>query len=123
MRRSDLSAIAFAVAAGVLGVLAHTGPLFPGLATLVVAGHLLRARSAQYIVVWAVAPLLIWATSRDIAALAGALALALAAVCALLSAREPTPDVDEAVSAARITLAAAMVLVASGLLSFDLLLR
>jgi hypothetical protein len=123
MRRSDVSAIAFAVAAGALGVLADTGPLFPGLAALVVAGHLLRARSAQYIVVWAVVPLLIWATYRDLTALAGALSLALAALCALLSARERTPDENEAVSAARITLAAAMVLVASGLLTFDLLLR
>jgi hypothetical protein len=123
MRRSDVSTIAFAVAAGVLGVLAHTGPLFPGLAALVAAGLLLRARSAQYIVVWAVAPLLIWATYRDFTALAGALALSFAAISGLLSARERRSDVDEAVSAARITLAAAFVLIASGLLSFDLLLR
>jgi hypothetical protein len=123
MRRSDVSAIAFAVAAGALGVLADTGPLFPGLAALVVAGLLLRARSAQYIVVWAVAPLLIWATYLDVTALAGALALAFAAISALFSARERAPGVDEAVTAARITLAAAVVLAASALLSFDLLLR
>ncbi|MDX6538908.1 MAG: hypothetical protein QOI71_518 [Gaiellales bacterium] len=123
MRRPDVSAIALAAAAGVLGVLAHTGPLYPGLASLVVAGHLLRARSAQYILVWAVAPLLIWATYADVAALAGALALAGAALAALLNARERRPDADEVISAARITLAAAMVLIASGFLSFDLLLR
>ena len=44
MRRADVSVIALAVAAGILGVAAHTGPLFPGLAVLVVAGLLLRTR-------------------------------------------------------------------------------
>jgi hypothetical protein len=123
MRRSDVSAIACAVAAGVLGLVASTGPLFPGLAALVVCGQLLRARSAQYIVVWAVAPLLIWATYLDAAALAGALALAAASLCALLAGRERAADAGERVVAARITLAAAMVLTASALLTFDLLLR
>jgi hypothetical protein len=123
MRRSDVSTIAFAVAAGILGLIASTGPLVPGLAVLVVGGHLLRARSAQYIVVWAVAPLLVWATYLHAAALAGSLALAAASLCALLAGRERAPDAGEAVVAARITLAAAMVLTASALLTFDLLLR
>jgi hypothetical protein len=123
MRRADVSVIAFAVAAGILGVVAHTGPLFPGLAVLVVAGQLLRTRSAQYIVLCAVAPMLIWATWPDVAALAGGLALAAAALCALLLARERTAAAIDVVVAARITLAAALVLTASGLLSFDLLLR
>jgi hypothetical protein len=123
MRRSALSAIALAAAAGILGVVAHTGPLFPGLAALVVAGHLLGARSAQYIVVWAVAPLAIWATYLDVPALAAALALAAAALAALLAARERPGDASEGVIAARVTLASAMVVSASALLSFDLLLR
>jgi hypothetical protein len=123
MRRSDVSVVAFAAAAGILGVVAHTGPLFPGLAALVVAGLLLRARTAQYIVVSAVAPLLLWATWPDVAAAAGALALAAGALCALLLVRERSSAVYDAVVASRVTLAAAMVVAATGLLSFDLLLR
>jgi hypothetical protein len=123
MRRADVSTVALAVAAGVLGVAADTGPLFPGLAALVVAGHLLRARSAQYIVVWAVAPLAIWASYLDVPALVASLALAAASLAALLAARERPGGASEGVIAARITLAAAMVVTASALLSFDLLLR
>ena len=48
----------------------------------------LRARSAQYIVVWAVAPLLIWATYLDSRRSLAALALAAARSAALLGARE-----------------------------------
>ncbi len=51
-----------------------------------------------------------------------AVALAGSALCALLGARERPPASDGLV-AARITLAAAMVVTASALLSFDLLLR
>jgi hypothetical protein len=123
MTRPALGPLAFATAAAVLGLLADTGPLFPGLAALVVAGLALRARSAQYIVVWAVAPMLAWATYGDLAALAGTLALGVAALGALLAARERAVDATDAVIAGRITLAAAMVLTASALLSFDLLLR
>jgi hypothetical protein len=123
MRRSDVSVFAFAVAAGILGVVAHTGPLFPGLAVLVAAGLLLRARTAHYIVVSAVAPLLVWATWPDVAAAAGALALAAGALCALLLVRERPNAAYDAIVASRVTLAAAMVVAATGLLSFDLLLR
>ena len=123
MRRFDVIAIALGVAAGVLGVSAGTGPLVPGLAALVLAGLALRARTAQYIAVWAVAPLLVWATYPDPSAIAAAVALAASALCALLSARERPHSAAEDVVAARITVAAAMVLAASGLLSFDLLLR
>jgi hypothetical protein len=123
MSRDDVGTVALAVAAGVLGVVADTGPLFPSVAALVVAGHLLRARSAQYIVVWAVAPLAIWATYLDVPALAASLALGAAALAALLAARERPSGAREGVVAARITLAAAMVVTASALLSFDLLLR
>jgi hypothetical protein len=123
MSRPALGPLAFATAAAVLGLMADTGPLFPGLAALVVAGLALHARSAQYIVVWAVAPMLAWATYGDLAALAGTLALGVAALCALLAARERALDATDAVIAGRITLAAAMVLTASALLSFDLLLR
>ena len=123
MSRDDVGTVALAVAAGVLGVVADTGPLFPSVAALVVGGHLLRARSAQYIVVWAVAPLAIWATYLDVPALAASLALAAASLAALLAARERPARASEGVVAARITLAAAMVVTASALLSFDLLLR
>jgi hypothetical protein len=83
----------------------------------------LQARTAQYIVIWAVTPLLVWATFPDPSAVAGALALAACAVCALLAARDrPTPEGD-GVIAARVTLAAAMIVTSSGLLTFDLLLR
>jgi hypothetical protein len=123
MRRADVTTVALAVAAGVLGLLADTGPLFPGLAVLVVAGQLLRARSAQYIVVWAVAPLAIWATYLDLPAVAASLVLAAASLAALLAARERAAEASEGVIASRITLAAAMVVTASALLSFDLLLR
>jgi hypothetical protein len=123
MSRPALGPLAFATAVAMLGLLADTGPLFPGLAALVVAGLALHARSAQYIVVWAIAPMLAWATYGDLAALAGTLALGVAALCALLAARERALDATDAVIAGRITLAAAMVLTASALLSFDLLLR
>ena len=49
-------------------------------------------------------------------------ALAGSAICALLSARE-RGHASDGVVAARITLAAIMVITASALLSFDLLLR
>ena len=65
MRRVDVIAVALAVAAGHLGVSAGTGPLAAGIAVLVLVGLPLRARTAQYIVVWAVAPLLVWATYPD----------------------------------------------------------
>ena len=123
MRRSDVSVVAFAAAAGILGVVAHTGPLFPGLALLVVAGLLLRTRTAQYIVASAVAPLLLWATWPDRVAAGGALALAAGALSALLLVRERPGRASDVVVASRITLAAAQVVAAAGLLSFDLLLR
>jgi hypothetical protein len=44
-------------------------------------------------------------------------------MCALLSARERPSSPSDAFIAARITLASAMVVTASSLLSFDLLLR
>jgi hypothetical protein len=123
MRRFDVTAVVFGVAAGAFGVSAGTGPLMSGLAALVLAGLALRARSALYIAVWAVAPLFVWATYPDPSAIIAALALAASAVCALLGARERPEPADEATVAARITLAAAMVVAASGLLSFDILLR
>jgi hypothetical protein len=122
MRRFDVTAIAFGVAAGAFGVAAGTGPLMGGIAALVLAGLALRARSAEYIAIWAVAPLLIWATFPDPSAIVAALALAASAIFALLSARD-RPDAGDDVIAARVTLAAAMVVTASGLLSFDILLR
>jgi hypothetical protein len=123
MRRSDVSVVVLAAAAGILGVVAHTGPLFPGLAVLVVFGLLLRTRTAQYIVASAVAPLLLWATWPDVAAAAATLALAAGALSALLLVRERPGAASEAVVASRITLAAALVVASAGLLSFDLLLR
>jgi hypothetical protein len=123
MRRFDISALALALAAGAFGVSAGTGPLTGGLGALVLAGVALRARSAEYIAVWAVAPLLVWATYPDPSMIVAALALAAAAVCALLAARERTEPASEELMAARITLAAAMVVTAGALLSFDLLLR
>jgi hypothetical protein len=82
-----------------------------------------RARSAHYIVVWAVAPLLFWATYPDPSGSLAAVALAGSATCALLGARDRPGGASDGVVAVRVTLAAAMVLTASGLLSFDLLLR
>jgi hypothetical protein len=123
MRRLDVTAIAFGVAAGAFGVAAGTGPLVGGLAALVLAGLALRARSAEYIAIWAVAPLFVWATFPDPSAIVAALALAASAVCALLSARERPDAAGDDMIAARVTLAAAMVVTASGLLSFDILLR
>jgi hypothetical protein len=122
MRRADVIAIALAVVAAAFGVSAGTGPLMSGLAVLVLAGIPLRARSAEYVAVCAVAPFLIWATYPDSSMLVAALALAGSGLCALLGARDRKP-VGEGVVAARITLAAAMVVIASALLSFDLLLR
>jgi hypothetical protein len=123
MRRADVIAIALAVAAAVLGYSAGTGPLATGIGALVLAGVAVRARSAHYIVVWAVAPLLFWATYPDPSASLAAVALAACAICGLLSARERTGVASDSAIAARVTLAAAVVLTASGLLSFDLLLR
>jgi hypothetical protein len=123
MRRADVIAIALAVAAAVLGYSAGTGPLAGGIAAFILAGIAVRARSAHYIVVWAVAPLLFWATYPDPSASLAALALAGCAICGLLSARERPGVAGDGVVALRVTLAAAMVLTASGLLSFDLLLR
>ena len=124
MRRFDVIAIAFAVVAGAFGVSAGTGPLMRGLAALVLAGLALRARSAQYVAIWAVAPLLVWATFPDPSMIvAAARAGRRARVCALLSARERPGAASDGVVAARVTLAAAMVVTASALLSFDLLLR
>jgi hypothetical protein len=123
VRRLDVTAIALAVAAGAFGVSAGTGPLLSGLAALVLAGLALRARSAQYIAIWAVAPLLVWATYPDPSAIVAAVVLAASALCALLSARDRPDSSGEDIVAARVTLAAAMVVTASGLLSFDLLLR
>ena len=123
MRRFDLIAIALAVAAAALGVSAGTGPLAGGIGALVLAGLGARARTAQFIVVWAVAPLLFWATFPDPSASLAAGALAACAICALLSARvRPAGRSDELI-AVRVTLAAAMIVTASALLSFDLLLR
>ena len=123
MRRFDVIAIALAVAAGAFGVSAGTGPLVGGLAVLVVAGLALRARSAHYIAVWAVVPLFVWATFPDPSAALAAVALTACAICALLQARDRAAPAADGVIAARVTLAAAMVVAASGLLSFDLLLR
>jgi hypothetical protein len=123
MRRADVIAIALAVAAAVLGLSAGTGPLAPGLAALILAGLALRARSAHSIVVWAVTPLLFWATFPDPSASLAAVALAGASICALLSARERPPATSDGLIASRVTLAAAMVVTAASLLSFDLLLR
>ena len=123
MRRADGIAIALAVAAAVLGYSAGTGPLAGGIALLILAGIAVRGRSAHYIAVWAVAPLLFWATFPDPSGSLAAVALAGCAICGLLSARERPDTVGDGVVALRVTLAAAMVLTASGLLSFDLLLR
>ena len=123
MRRLDVIAIGLAVAAAVLGASAGTGPLAGGIGAFILAGLALRARSAQYIVVWAVAPLLLWATYPDPSATLAAVALAASAICALLSAREREPGASDGLIASRVTLAAAMVVTAGGLLSFDLLLR
>ncbi|MDX6600515.1 MAG: hypothetical protein QOE87_4402 [Gaiellales bacterium] len=123
MRRADVIAIALAVAGGVLGYSAGTGPLAGGIAALIVAGIAVRARSAHYIVVWAVAPLLFWATYPDPSGSLAAVALGGSATCALLGARDRPGGASDGVIAVRVTLAAAMVLTASGLLSFDLLLR
>lgn len=123
MRRLDVIAIALGVAAGALGVSAGTGPLTGGLAALVLAGLPLRARSAEYIAVWAVVPLFVWATYPDPSAIAAAVALAASTVCALLGARDRPETASDELMAARITLGTAMVLAAGGLLTFDLLLR
>ena len=122
MRRADVIAIALAVVAAAFGVSAGTGPLMPGLAVLVLIGLPLRARSAEYVAVCAVCPFLVWATWPDSSMFAAAVALAGSGVFALLGARERPPASDGLV-AARITLAVAMVVTASALLSFDLLLR
>jgi hypothetical protein len=123
MRRLDVIAIALGLVAGAFGVSAGTGPLTSGLAALVLVGLALRARSAEYIAVWAVAPLFVWATYPDPSALVAAVALAASAVCALLGARERLARSSDEMIAARVTLAAAMVVTAGSLLSFDLLLR
>jgi hypothetical protein len=123
MRRADVIAIALAVAAAALGASAGTGPLVGGVAVLVLIGRALRARTAHYIVIWAVTPLLVWATFPDPSAVAAAVALAACAVCALLGARDRPSRAGDGVIAARVTLAAAMVVTAGGLLTFDLLLR
>jgi hypothetical protein len=123
MQRLDVIAIALGVVAAAFGISAGTGPLVGGLAALVLAGVALRARSAEYIAVWAIAPLLVWATYPDPSMIVAAIALAAAAVCALLGARERPESASEELTAARVTLAAAMVVTAGGLLSFDLLLR
>ena len=72
---------------------------------------------------WAVAPLLFWATFPDPSASLAAVALAGASICALLSARERAGNPSDGLIASRVTLAAVMVVTAGGLLSFDLLLR
>lgn len=123
MQRLDVIAIALGVGAAVFGVSAGTGPLAGGIAALVLAGVALRARSAEYIAVWAIAPLLVWATYPDPSMTVAALALAASAVCALLGARERSESAGNELIAARVTLAAAMVVTAGALLSFNLLLR
>jgi hypothetical protein len=122
MRRADIIAIALAVVAAAFGISAGTGPLVPGLAGLVLAGLALRARSAQYVLVCAVAPFLVWATFPDRSMIIASIALAGSGICALLGARE-RGHASDGIIAARVTLAAAMVITASALLSFDLLLR
>jgi hypothetical protein len=123
MRRFDVSVLLLGVVAGVFGVSAGTGPLAGGLAALIVAGAAMRARSAEYIAVWAVVPLLVWATFPDPSMIVAAAALAVAALCALLAARERPESPGDELMAARVTLTAAMVVTAGALLSFDLLLR
>jgi hypothetical protein len=123
MRRAEVIAILLAVVAAAFGLSAGTGPLAAGLAALVLAGLALRARSAHYIVVWAVAPLLVWATWPDPSMLVASGALAACAIVALLSARDRAATASDVVIASRITLATAMVVAASALLTFDLLLR
>jgi hypothetical protein len=123
MRRLDVFAIVLGVVAGAFGVSAGTGPLAGGLAVLILAGIALRARSAEYIAVWAVVPLLVWATFPDPSMIVAAIALAVAALCALLGARERREVAGDELTAARVTLTAAMVVTAGALLSFDLLLR
>jgi hypothetical protein len=123
MRRFDIIAIALGVVAAAFGASAGTGPLAGGLAVLVLAGVALRARSAEYIAVWAIAPLVVWATYPDPSMVVTAIALAARAVCALLGSRERTESAGDELIAARVTLAAAMVVTAGALLSFDLLLR
>lgn len=123
MRRADVIAIALAVAAGVLGLSAGTGPLAGGVGAFIVAGIVARARSAHYITVWAVVPLLFWATYPDPSASIAAGALGACAIVGVFSAQERKSPASDPLVATRVTLAAAMVLTASALLSFDLLLR
>ncbi len=123
MRRLDVTTIALVVLAGILGASAGTGPLAGGIGAFILAGLALRARTAHYIVVWAVAPLLFWATYPDPSASIAAVALAAAATCALLQARERQPGPSDGMIARRVTLATAMVVAGDGLPSFDLLLR
>ena len=115
MRRADVIAIALAVAAGGTRRLGgHGAAGRAGLGALVLAGLALRARSAQYIPVCAVAPFLFWATYPDPSALLAAVALAgMRPVRAARRARAARPASD-GVIAARVTLAAAMVVTASG---------
>jgi hypothetical protein len=123
MRRADLIAIALVAAAAALGLSAGTGPLAGGIGGAVLVGVALRARSAQYVVVWAVAPLLLWATYPDPSATIAALAIGGAALCGLIGARGRPGPASDGLVASRVTLAAAQVMAASALLSFDLLLR
>ena len=125
MRRFDVIAIAFGVAAGAFGVSAGTGPLVRR--ARCARARRARAAGAQR----AVHRRLGCRAAARLGHLPGPfrdrsppLALAASALCALLSrARAAGAGGEETMVAARVTLAAAMVVTASGLLSFDLLLR
>ena len=91
MRRADVIAIALAVAAGRARATPRAPGRWPaGSARSCWRALALRARSAQYIVVWAVAPLLFWATYPDPSASLAAIALGgLRALRAAERARAP----------------------------------
>lgn len=123
MRRADVIAIALAVAGALFGVSAGTGPLVGGIAALALIGLALRARTAQYVLVCAIAPLLVWATFPDPSMLVASAALAGCGLCSLLIARDRPAFARDEIVAARIVLTSAMIVTAGGLLTFDLLLR
>jgi hypothetical protein len=118
--RSDAVAAVLAVAAGILGVVAGTGPLLPILAVGVVAAGFLRAVMTQVIVAILICPLLAVIANDDASLLGAAILLGASSVIFLVRAlaAPPLAQQRDEVVAARIVLTLAALVTAFSLGTF-----
>jgi hypothetical protein len=117
----DAIALGLACAAAALALASHGDPLVPAIAAGVALGGLVRAQTAQQIVIWLVAPLLAVIGRSDPTFLAACACLEAAAILWAVAAHRAPGSSGEIASATRIVLAFAAVVLAAALLAFALI--